>query len=65
MNICLYVSLIVAAIHLGVDGYQDKQRINHYTYSDSAWNLAYVRNVVFERGSLNYAKWKPVGTFSI
>ena len=54
----------MAAIHLGMDGYQDKQRINHYTYGDAEWNLAYVRNVMFERGSLSYAKWKPAGTLS-
>lgn len=54
----------MAAIHLGMDGYQDKQRINHYTYGDAEWNRAYVRNVMFERGSLNYAKWKPAGTLS-
>ena len=55
----------MATIHLGVDGFKDKQKANKYSYQDAKWNLAYVKSIMRDRGSLVYAKWKPSGTSDI
>ena len=50
----------MAAVHLGLEGYADKQRRQRQKMDDVMWNPAYCPNMYLVKGSLVYAKWKPV-----
>lgn len=51
--------IVVATVHLGLDGYLDKQRAKKLGLTDVSWNYAYCPNIHLAKGSLSYAKWKP------
>ena len=52
--------LLVPAIHLGLEGYLDKQRAKKLIFDDIVWNRAYCPNIYLAKGTLAYAKWKPL-----
>lgn len=47
------------AVHLGLDGYVDKEREQKQVAEDKLWNKQYAPNIRRVEGSLLYAKWRP------
>lgn len=48
---------VVIGIHLGFDGYVQRQRKDHVISQDIDWNLQYLVNVKKSFGSLVYAHY--------
>lgn len=57
--------LLVPALHLGLEGYLDKQRSKRLTIEDIFWNRAYCPYIHPIKGTLAYAKWKPLAPIDL
>ena len=57
--------LLVPALHLGLEGYLDKQRSKRLTIEDIFWNRAYCPYIHPVKGTLAYAKWKPLAPIDL
>ena len=55
----------VPALHLGLEGYLDKQRSKRLTIEDIFWNRAYCPYIHPVKGTLAYAKWKPLAPIDL
>lgn len=55
--VCLndYSKSIVIGIHLGYDGYAQRQRKEHIISMNMDWNLQYIVNIQKSFGSLTFA----------